>query len=135
MQLATFQFFSQTCATIGATTSKLEKARLLAEYLRSLDEDDIARAATWFTGVPRAAGESKPLQLGWALLRDALCAVGGVSETRFHEVYLIHSDLGETAFEILQQQQAQPPAMTLEAVDSLFREIAVARGPAAKRLL
>src|SRR5207237_858959 len=90
------------------------------------------RVATWFTGVPFAASEGIVLQLGWALLRDALCAVGGITAVEFHHVYLKHSDLGETAAEILEHRGARPATLTLAAVDFLFRQIAGARGPGAK---
>jgi len=130
-----FTAFSKTCASIAGTRSKLEKVRLLAEYLRTLDPENLGRVVVWFTGVPFAASEHRVLQLGWALLRDALCASSGVSEEEFHRVYLKHSDVGETAFEILQGHEPQPPAVTLAAVDLLFREIATARGPGAKRPL
>jgi len=33
--------FARTAEAIGATTSTLEKTRLLAEYLRGLDPDDL----------------------------------------------------------------------------------------------
>src|SRR2546426_1517604 len=130
-----FKAFCETCASIAATASKLEKIRLLAGYLRVLEAQNVSRAATWFTGKPFAGSENKVLQLGWALLRDALCVVGRVDEADFHQVYLKHSDVGETAFEILRNHEPRPPAPALDAIDSLFHEIAAARGPGAKRPL
>ncbi len=85
------------------------------------------RQRDWFS-IP---GENKVLQLGWALLRDVLCTVGRITEGEFHRIYLKHSDLGETTFEILQARQAEVP-MTLAAIDSLFHALVVARGPRAK---
>jgi DNA ligase-1 len=40
-------------------------------------------------------------------LRDALCSVAGVDETELHHVYLKHSDLGETAFELFNSEQGR----------------------------
>jgi DNA ligase-1 len=113
----------------------LEKIRRLAEYFQSLDPENLGRVANWFTGSPFPASENKALQLGWALLRDAVCAVGGVTAAEFHQVYLKHSDPGETAFEILRDHRARLPALTLAAVDLLFQRIYAARGPASKRPL
>ena len=56
--------------------------------------DAVGLAATWFSGRPFPATQNKVLQLGWAVMRDALCAVGGVDETAFHQTYLKHSDPG-----------------------------------------
>src|SRR2546423_11770905 len=94
---ASFRGFCETCAAISPTTSKLEKIRLLAQYLQTLEEQDLARTTTWFTGVPFASSENRILQLGWALLRDALCIIGGIDAAEFHQIYLKHSDVGETA--------------------------------------
>ena len=58
--------FSATAEAIAATSSKLEKRRLLAEYLASLDDSDLFWAVTYFSGLtfPRASGRllrySKP---------------------------------------------------------------------------
>src|SRR5947209_12754841 len=101
---ATFQAFAQTCAAIAVVRGKLDKIRLLAEYLRRLDIENVGRVATWFTGIPFAASDNKVLQLGWALLRDVVCAIAGVGGAEFHRIYLKYGDLGETAFEILQNR-------------------------------
>jgi len=129
---ATFFEFAQTCAAVAGTTSKVEKTRLLASYLQTLGEDNVGRVAVWFTGLPFAASEGVVLQLGWALLRDALCAVERITPDEFHHVYLKHSDLGETAAEILEARAPKPGTLTLGKAGSIFQEIAVARGPGAK---
>jgi DNA ligase-1 len=127
--------FAETCAAIAKTSGKLEKVRLLADYLRGLDDESLRCASIWFTGLPFAASENKVLQLGWALLRDALCAVGQVDETAFHQVYLRHSDLGETAYDILLPRPRAVSVLTLGAIDALFHQLHATRGPLAKRPL
>jgi len=47
--------FAQTCEAVAATPSKLEKIRLLGEYLATLDDGDLSAAARFFTGNPFAA--------------------------------------------------------------------------------
>ncbi len=126
--------FAETCAAIARPASKLEKIRILSEHLKTLDSKSVAITATWFCGRPFPARENKVLQLGWAVLRDVICAVAGIDESAFRRVYLKHSDLGETACEIL---GSRPPALLLrvEHVDSLFRQVHAARGPLAKKPL
>src|SRR5581483_8470892 len=106
----------------------------LAEYLRGLKGEAVAFAATWFSGRPFPSNQNKVLQLGWAVLRDAFCAVAAVDETVLHHVYLKHSDLGETAFEIL-RDRGVTPSLSVEQVDELFQKLHAARGPLAKRPL
>src|SRR5205814_9475840 len=103
-----FLAFAEACAAIGADTRKLEKVRLLSQYLRQLQGQALGLAATWFTGRPFAASHNKVLQLGWALLRDALSSAVRVDTAVFHQVYLKHSDLGETAAEMLASQTIAP---------------------------
>ncbi|PYI83388.1 MAG: hypothetical protein DME26_15050 [Verrucomicrobia bacterium] len=127
-----FLRFAETGAAIGATRSKLEKVRLLAEYLRTLRSEETAQAVTWFTGLPFPLTENKALHVGWALLRDALCAVGNIDEPAFRQVYLKHSDLGEAAFEVWRQLASQTAGLSLDGVDSLFQQVHAARGPLRK---
>jgi DNA ligase-1 len=126
-----FLGFALTCVRIGSDTRKLEKIRILSEYLRGLRGEALRLTATWFTGLPFAATENKVLQLGWALLRDALATASGLDAAVFHEVYLKHSDLGETAAELLEHHPVQP-ALTLEQLGDIFNELQAARGPLAK---
>lgn len=129
-----FHRFAETCAAIAGTSSKLEKVRLLADYLRTLKSYQVGIAATWFSGRPFASSQNKVLQLGWAVLRDALCSVAEIDDASFHQVYLKHSDLGETAFELL-QSRAVEPSISIESVDQFFHQAQAARGPLAKRPL
>ena len=126
-----FVAFAEACSRIASTSSKLEKIRLLAEYLQQLPGDSVAEAATWFSGRPFAASQNKVLQLGWAVLRDALSAAGQVEEPALVQIYLTHSDLGETAFELF-QGRAVVPSLTLSQVDELFAKLHQVRGPLAK---
>src|SRR3989442_15962664 len=57
-ELAMFHAFARTCAAIAATASKLQKIRVLAEYLKALNSQNVTRAAIWFTGSPFAGSEN-----------------------------------------------------------------------------
>ncbi len=140
-----FSRFAETCAAIAGMPGKLEKVRLLAEYLRVLERDGVPLVTIWFTGLPFAPGENRVLQVGWALLRDALCAVAAVDEQSFHHVYLKHSDLGETASELFAAKvdglalrdhavaaRPAPPGLGITEVQALFDALQSARGPSAK---
>jgi len=127
----TFLRFALTCAQIGANSRKLEKIRILAEYLRQLRGDTLSLAAIWFTGRPFPGSQNKVLQLGWAVLRNALSAASGVDHSVFNHAYMKHSDLGETAAELLEHHPVQP-SLAIEQVAELFNQLHTARGPLAK---
>jgi DNA ligase-1 len=126
-----FLAFSLTCARIGSDNSKLEKIRLLAEYLRTLKGAELEWATTWFTGRPFAGSQNKVLQIGWAALRDAVCSAAEVEEALVYEVYLKHSDLGETVAEILEHHPVKA-TLSIEEVGEVFQQLHAARGPLAK---
>lgn len=125
-----FVRFAETCAAIASTSSKLEKIRVLAAYLPTVPEPHLRDAVVWFTGTPFAPVENKVLQLGWAILRDALCAIANISDVDFHQIYLRHSDLGETAHDIVRMHAAIEPRLTLGGVKTLFENLHAARGKA-----
>ncbi|HYG33534.1 MAG TPA: ATP-dependent DNA ligase [Clostridia bacterium] len=129
-----FAAFAATCARIAGDTRKLEKVRMLADYLHLLKGESIKLAATWFTGRPLPVSQNKVLQLGWAVLRDALCSAGEISHSVFHQIYLKHSDLGETAAEILESHSTQA-SLSMSEVGELFQRLQAARGPLAKKPL
>src|SRR4029078_7503292 len=99
-----FVHFAETCAKIAGTTKKLEKTALLADYLKTLEPKALPIATVWFTGTPFPSSQNKALQLGWAIIRDALCATLDVDQSVVGQVYLKHSDLGEAAFEMLERR-------------------------------
>lgn len=126
-----FSGFAQCCEQVRQTPGKLEKVRLLANYLQSLPPEKVGKAALWFSGRPFALNENRVLQLGWSVIRDALIAAASIDSFAFHQVYLKYSDLGETAGEILASQE--PAGLTLEQICQCFDKLHAARGPLAKR--
>jgi DNA ligase-1 len=118
---------------IAATTKKSEKVRLLAEYLRSRSVDEAAVSAVFLSGRPFPAWEEATLQVGSALLVRVILEISGQSESALENAYRKTGDLGAAAAELL-AAKPQAPAASLNVIDvaRAFREIAEARGPAAK---
>ena len=90
-----------TADAIAATGSTLEKARLLAELLATLDDDELRRACTWFSGMTFGRAERKTLNLGWATISRAVNQLSAADAGELSEMYLRHSDLGDWAGEAL----------------------------------
>jgi DNA ligase-1 len=86
----------------------------------------------WFSGQPFASVENRLLQVGWAALRTAVCAVCGATEEDFRQAYLRHSDTGETAAALWSRRPAAPGGLSLAAVAQGFDALEAARGPTAK---
>lgn len=127
-----FEQYAKIALAIASTSSKLEKVALLADYLRTLDTLSLASVVTWFTGSPFPATENKVMQLGWAALRDAICDAGQIDPADFHQVYLKHSDVGETAYEIFSHRPVADPSLSIRSLSASFVQLQVARGPSEK---
>ena len=127
-----FRKFAENCASIGGVSGKLEKVRLLAEYLAALAGEPLAWVSAWFTGYPFPPSHNRVLQLGGALIRDALCAIANITHTELRQIYLKHSDAGETAFEVLSGNPITTATLSLESIHRLCEQLHGARGPSAK---
>ncbi len=86
--------FANACAAIAATASKLEKIAIVANYLRTLEDADLAPAARFFTGNPFAQREERTLALGGRTIVAAAHAAWGVGDTALGEAYRATGDLG-----------------------------------------
>jgi DNA ligase 1 len=86
--------FARTCAAIAATASKLEKIGLVAEYLRGLDDADLAPGTRYFTGNPFPQAQERSLAVGGRTIVDAAAATWGVDDAALSVAYRATGDLG-----------------------------------------
>jgi DNA ligase-1 len=122
--------FAQTCEAIAATTKKLEKTAIVAEYLRLLPAGEAAQAAVFLSGRPFAAYRETTLQVGGSLLWRTIAELSGKSEQELTESYRRHGDAGSVAAEVL--PDALQAVLSLATMSQVFDQMAAARGPAAK---
>jgi DNA ligase-1 len=129
--------FAQTCERIAATPKKLEKIAIVAEFLKSAPTDEASVAGVFLSGRPFPVWEETILQVGGALLWRLVQDLSGKSEAQLTASYRKLGDLGTVAAEVLpyHEEAGEPARPTLVAVQTAFRKIAAARGPALKSLL
>jgi DNA ligase-1 len=116
---------------IAATTSKLKKIALLADYLRSLDAPRLPIAARFLTGRPFAQGDARTLQVGWAIIKRALLGASRLTEQELRAISRQYADAGKTAYEALLERTAPQPFSLIEA-EAFFTQLQSLRGPLAK---
>src|SRR3989440_2273351 len=121
-QAGLMERFAQTGEAIRGTSSKLEKTRLLGEYFAGLDLPSLPLAAIFFTARPFADRDQRKLNLGYAVIRNAVCAVAGVDDDALGEAYLRHSDVGDVIEEIL-AGRTRPRPTGLRDVEAVFARI------------
>ena len=129
-----FLDFANVGEDIGATPAKLEKIRLLSDYLRSLTSEQLPIATTYFTGRAFAQSDPRILQVGWAVIFRALQDATKIGDSEFHGIASRHGDAGKSAFEVLDGRTAPQPFTILESAE-LFQNLQRARGPIAKAKL
>jgi len=118
------------CEAIAATTKKLLKTAIVADYLNSRTPEEAATSAVFLSGLPFPAWEETTLQIGGRTLWQLVAELAGKDEAELTASYRRHGDLGAAAAEVLPESSGQ--GLGVLEVETIFRQIAAARGPAAK---
>jgi DNA ligase-1 len=126
-----FHAFASVGEAIAATPAKLEKVRLLAEYLRTLDPAQLPIATIYFTGKPFPQSDLRTVQAGWAVIHRALMGATKLAEPEFRRIATSHGDAGKTALEALEGRTVPEPFTVAESRE-LFDSLHKTRGPLAK---
>jgi DNA ligase-1 len=126
-----FHRFAQLGEQIAATPAKLEKIRLLAEYLRTLAPDQLRIAAIFLTGKPFAQSDQRTLQTGWAIIYRALLGASGRGNAELRRIASSHGDASKAALEAL-EGRTRPEPFSLGEAQALFEGLHKTRGPAGK---
>jgi DNA ligase-1 len=124
------QRLANACEAIAGTTKKLLKTGIVAEYLKSRSTDDAATSSVFLSGRVFPAWEETTLQIGGRSLWQIVAELSGKTDSELTAAYRLRGDLGAVAGDVLPERTNQ--SLPLSEVSAVFREIAAARGPAAK---
>jgi DNA ligase 1 len=127
--------WSEHAERVAATTRTSEKTGLLAEYLRTLDEDELPIAVVFLTGRPFPEADQRATGIGWATIANALGQVTGTGRADLAAAYDRFSDISAAVGDVLAQSGHAPdPAgsPSLVEVAATFAAIEAASGPARK---
>src|SRR6202011_2789890 len=100
---------------------KREKTRLLGEYFAGLDAETLPLAAVFFTARPFADRDQRKLNLGYAVIRNAVCELAGVDEEALGASYMRHSDVGDVIEEVLEGHTHPRPTSLPEVHQTFIR--------------
>jgi DNA ligase-1 len=127
------QKLAAACEAIAATTKKLQKTAIVADYLKSRSPEEASVSGVFLSGRPFPAWEEITLQVGGRSLWQIVSELAGKSEDELSTAYRRLGDLGAVAGEVLPERPGQGCGV-LE-IENSFRQIAAARGAAAKSSL
>lgn len=125
---------AEAAEQIAGTTKKLEKTRIVADYLRGRVPPEAAISAVFLSGRPFPVWEETTLQVGGSLLWRVVQELSSRSNDDLTAAYRKLGDLGSVAGEVLPPKKG-PDSLSALRVGQYFRDIAAARGPAAKGAL
>jgi len=126
--------FAATCDAVAATAAKLEKVERLANYFRTLADDDLRAAARFLTGNPLAAHDDRKLAIGGRTIVAAAKAVYGFDDLVLGLAYRETGDLGEAIARVFGAPAAPSlfsETLTPARFGAMLDELANAGGKAA----
>ena len=126
---------AQACEQVAATTKKLEKIGIVANYFLSVSPEEASIAAVFLSGRPFPVWEEATLQVGGTLLWRIVEELSGKSEQALTAAYRRLGDLGAVAGDVLDVSSGKISELKTPEIQAFFRCIAFARGPAAKSAL
>jgi DNA ligase 1 len=122
---------AEAAERIAATTKKLEKIAIVAEYLKAGTPEEASVSAVFLSGRPFPVWEETTLQVGGRVLWRIVAELSGKSEAELTAAYRRSGDLGAVAADVLPARPRDGDLSVLQ-VESKFREIASARGSTTK---
>ncbi|MCU1246046.1 MAG: ligase, partial [Acidobacteria bacterium] len=116
---------------IAATPKKWEKERLLADYLVTLDDASLERAAVFFAGGPFPRREQRVTGVGYATIGEAVIEATGRTAEELWAAWPKYADLGDTVAELFPDDPSR--TITLAEAGELFDRLAATAGSIEKR--
>ncbi len=127
---AQLQGLAEVAEAVAATTKKLEKAGLLGDYFKQLEDVDLSLAARYFAGHQFPQNDSRTTNVGGRIISEALIQATGFSSEELLPRYVRLGDAGETAFEVIKEAKSSSgrPGLTLAEVESIISRLSETRG-------
>ncbi len=129
MPPATLIDFARVNDAAAATTKKLQKQAVLADYFRALDEQDLRRAVRFCGGRAFASTDERVLNVGGALVSDVvLSSVLHISANEYWEVVTRSGEIGNALAELWPRRAVPAPTgaapLTLAEIADGFDDLA-----------
>jgi DNA ligase-1 len=123
------QGFAEVAEQVASTTKKLEKAALVGNYLKQLDDTDLGRAVRYFAGHQFAQSDARTTNVGGSIISTALSEATGLSFEELGPIYVRLGDAGEAAHEAVREvKRFQQPTISLAETESIITRLSETRG-------
>ena len=95
-----FSRFARLCEEIDSTQRKVEKSRLISDYLSELHSSELVIATRCLSGYIFPLREQRTLNVSSLIILNCFAACAGVPTSFVREQYAKHEDIGNLAFEL-----------------------------------
>jgi DNA ligase-1 len=103
--------FARTNDAAAATSKKLLKQKLLADYFRDLGDDDLRLAVRYSAGRPFPSTNERTLGIGGATLSDVVLSILQLNPRTYHDLVVRHGEIGNAIAEVWTIQPTEPVLM------------------------
>jgi DNA ligase-1 len=111
---ALFKCLAELLEKVEATKKRLEIIGLAADFLRSLDAEEVEPAVSMILGRAFPKWSQKTLDVSWATLSDILQRVAGVDWNVFREEFTSTGDVGAAVKAVFEKTNLKKQALLLE---------------------
>jgi len=130
-----FSLFAETADAVSATTKRLQKLAILAEYLAPLADGDLAVACRFLSGNPFSFSDERTLSLGFSAVSSVLLELSGILVEEYNPLVVSLGDAGDVAARILPDLPDRGNIITLQSALDTFEAISSTRGTGSKTAL
>ena len=128
--------FARTADAVTATSKRLEKLAILAQYLAPLGDEDLSVAARFLSGQPFSSSDERTLNVGFSMVSTVLIELSGIEPQQYGQLVVQLGDMGDVAERIMPGQPVEPgEPITLQSALAAFEQLASTRGTGAKAVL
>jgi DNA ligase-1 len=131
--MASFVEFTRVMDAAGATSKKLQKYAILAEYFRQLDEEDLRLAVRFAAGRPFAATDERVLAVGGAIVSDVVLDLLRVDPHEYSKTVIASGEIGEALAKLWRTPSGDPESLTLRDLCDYFTDLGSIRNVQRKR--
>src|SRR5437868_13453665 len=122
MSQATLLDFARVNDAAAATTKKLQKYAILAEYFRQLSDEDLRLAVRFSAGRTFAATDERVLAVGGAIVWDVLLQILPIDSAELRQRTIASGEVGEAISDVWPPREVDPP-LTLAEIAEAFEDL------------
>ncbi|HMB94561.1 MAG TPA: RNA ligase family protein, partial [Tepidisphaeraceae bacterium] len=121
---ATLLDFARVNDAAAATTKKLQKQQILADYLRELDESDLRLAVRYAAGRALATTDQRVLGVSGAIVSEVILKLYAVDPREYHTLILRFGEIGDALSHIVSiANSTKHNGVMLSEISTAFDEL------------